>query len=157
MGKIQPAVRKETLRIAVGTSLMTVCMLLVFWALGRFNLTVLWGALLGTAAAIGNFFLLAYGVQKAAERMNGVKLPSFDEAERELPEGEELPAPDCPEIKQAKSRIQLSYTGRMVLLAVIGIIGLTVPCFHAVATVLPFLFPRMVIFLSGFRKQKEAA
>jgi len=154
--KVQPAVRKETLRIAAGTLVLTVLMLAVFLILGQFDLTVLLGALLGSAAAVGNFFLLGLSVQKAAETMNGVKLPSYEEAEANLELGQELETAVTPETKLAKQRMQLSYTGRMILLAAVGVLGLTLPCFHAVATVLPFLFPRIVIFLYGIRNKKES-
>lgn len=156
MIKIQPAVRKETLRIAAGTSVLTVLMLGVFLILGRFDVTVLLGALLGSAAAIGNFFLLGLSVQKAAETMNGVKLPSYEEAEAGLEPGQEAEPAATPETKLAKQRMQLSYTGRMILLAAVGVLGLTLPCFHAVATVVPFLFPRVVISLYGIRNKKES-
>lgn len=155
--KVQPAVKTETKRIAVGTLILTVLMLGVFLIIGRFDITVLLGALLGSAAAIGNFFLLGLSVQMAAEKMNGVKLPSYEEAEAQMTEDdEEIPAADAPEIQQAKRAMQASYTGRLVLLGLVGILGLTLPCFHAVATVVPFLFPRIVIFLYGIINKKEA-
>jgi len=111
---------------------------------------------LGCGAAIGNFFLLALSVQKAAEKMNGVQLPSYEEAEAQLQEGEELSAPDAPELQQAKRSMQASYSARLFLLAIVGILGLTLSCFHAVATVVPFLFPRIVIFFYGMCNKKEA-
>ena len=49
--KVQPAVRKETLRIAAGTAVLTAVMLVVFALLGKFDLSVLLGAILGYAAA----------------------------------------------------------------------------------------------------------
>ena len=156
MVKIQPAVRKETLRIAAGTLILGVLMVLVFVLLGKFDYTVILGALLGCGAAIGNFFLLALSVQKAAEKMNGVQLPSYEEAEAELEDGQELPAPDAPELQQAKRSMQASYSARLFLMAVVGILGLTISCFHAVATVVPFLFPRIVIFFYGMSNKKEA-
>ena len=154
--KIQPAVKKETVRIAVGTLILSALMVLVFVLIGKFDWTVLTGALLGSLAAIGNFFLLALSVQKAAEKMNGVQLPSYEEAEAELEDGQELPAPDAPELQQAKRAMQASYSGRLFMLAIVGILGLTLSCFHAVATVLPFLFPRIIIFFYGISTKKEA-
>lgn len=154
--KIQPAIKKETIRIAAGTLILSAVMVIVFVILGQFDWTVLLGALLGSFASIFNFFLLGLSVQKAAEKMNGVHFPSYEEAESELEDGEEIPTPDSPELQQAKRTMQLSYSGRLFLLAIVGILGLTLPCFHAVATVVPFLFPRAVIFLYGLIKHKEA-
>ena len=67
--KVQPAVRQETARIAAGTAVLTVIMVAVFLILGRFDWTVITGALLGYLAAVGNFFLMALTVQKAAAVM----------------------------------------------------------------------------------------
>ena len=156
MVKIQPAVKKETSRIALGTLILSAVMVLIFILIGKYDWTVLTGALLGTAATIGNFFLLALSVQKAAEKMQGVHLPSYEEAEADLEDGEEIPTPDAPELQQAKRAMQASYSGRLFMLAIVGILGLTLSCFHDVATVLPFLFPRIVIFFYGISTKKEA-
>ena len=68
--KVQPTVRKETMRIAKGTIILSVVMLLVFALLKRLDYTVLLGAVMGTSVAILNFFLMALSVQNAAEMMN---------------------------------------------------------------------------------------
>lgn len=151
--KIQPTVRQETVRIAKGTCILSFVMLIVFALLKKFDYSVLLGALLGTCTAVGNFFLLGLSVQKAADMMKGVEMPPEPE---ESDDGEEQPAVQLPpEIAQAKQKMQLSYTGRMILMAAVGILGLTLPCFHAVATVLPLLFPRMMIHLWNMQQNKH--
>ena len=60
--KIQPAVKKETLRIAVGTLILSVLMIAVFLMTGFFDAGVLWGTLLGSGVTILNFFLLGLSV-----------------------------------------------------------------------------------------------
>ena len=153
MMKIQPTVRQETVRIAKGTCILSFVMLIVFALLKKLDYTVLLGALLGTVTAVGNFFLLGLSVQKAADMMKGVEMPPEPEEDED---GEEQPAaPMPPEIAQAKQKMQLSYTGRMILMAGVGILGLTLPCFHAVATVLPLLFPRMIIHLWSMQQNKH--
>ena len=79
--KIQPAVRTETVRIAMGTAFFSLVMLLVFALLDRLDVTVVLGTLLGAGAAVLNFFLMALSVQRAAESMKGVTVPP----ERESP------------------------------------------------------------------------
>ena len=153
--KIQPTVRQETLRIAKGTAIFTVVMLLVFALLNQFDLTVLWGALLGSFTAVFNFFLLGLSVQKAADMMKGVEFPPEPEENEDGDEPPTLPTP--PEVTQAKQRMQMSYTGRMILLAAVGILGLTLSCFHAVATVVPFLFPRLIIHIWNMNNKKKEA
>ena len=73
--KIQPAVRTETVRIAMGTAFFSLVMLLVFALLDRLDVTVVFGTLLGAGAAVLNFFLMALSVQRAAESMKGVTVP----------------------------------------------------------------------------------
>ena len=150
--KVQPAVRQETAKIALGTAVLTLIMIGVFMILGRFDWTVLTGALLGWAAAVGNFFLMALTVQKAADEMKPTTQPAADEDDQEEDDGEEKPeAPLSEDAKRGKQRIQLSYTLRMLGLGVIAILGVTLPWFQSVAVLLPMLFPRIVIMLLNRR------
>ena len=64
--KIQPAVRTETVRIAMGTAFFSLVMLLVFALLDRLDVTVVLGTLWGAGAAILNFFF--NGIKRAARR-----------------------------------------------------------------------------------------
>ena len=153
--KIQPAVRTETVRIAMGTAFFSLVMLLVFALLDRLDVTVVLGTLWGAGAAILNFFLMALSVQRAAESMNGVTLPPEPLDENGDPDPDAPPQPPAPEVQRAKHRMQLSYTGRMLLLVAVAIVALTAPCFHPVAAALALLFPRLVIFIQGFVKPKN--
>ncbi len=117
--KIQEATKRETLHIAEGTLVFSVIMNLVFLVLGKWDLTVLWGTLLGGGFAVLNFFLLGLAVQKAAS--------ASDE-------------------KKGKAFLQSSYSMRMLATVIVGIIGVQVPCFSWAAVVIPLLFPRLTIF-----------
>lgn len=157
MLKVQSAVKKETLRIAAGTILLSALMLLIFVIVGYFDLTVLWGALLGTAVTILNFFLLGLSVQRASEKMKDVHFPSYEEADAELKDGEEEPpVPESPEMTQAKRGMQLAYTGRMLLVVATGIVALAVEGVNPIAALVPFLFPRIIIFIYGIFHKEEA-
>ena len=147
--KVQPAVKRETVKIAIGTGILTVLMIAVFLILRRFDWTVVTGALLGYAAAVGNFFLMAMTVQKAADEMKPTAAPETDaEADDEDPDEAEK-EPLSEDAKRGKQRIQLSYTLRMLGLGAIAILGVVLPCFHPVAVLIPMLFPRIVIALEG--------
>ena len=147
MIKVQETVKRETLRIAAGTLVLTVLMVAVFLILGLFDIAVL----LGGAFAVLNFFLLALSVQKAAEEMNGVQLPPLEENE-ENPDETPQP-PISPQAAQAKKRMQLSYTGRMLLTVLLAVIALSVPCFNPIAALVPQLFPRLVIQIWSIRQK----
>lgn len=132
MLKLQPASKRELKRITIGVVLGTGLMLIVFAVLHRFNLSVLLGALLGAAAAIGNFFSLCLSVQKAASQENEAS---------------------------TKLVMQSSYTRRMLLNILVIVIGMTVDAFYWLAVVLPLLMPRLVIqflqFTGAFHSEKE--
>ena len=156
--KIQPAVRTETVRIAMGTAFFSLVMLLVFALLDRLDVTVVLGTLLGAGAAVLNFFLMALSVQRAAESMNGVAVLPEPLDENGDPDPDAPLQPPVPEVQRAKRWMQLSYTGRMLLLVGVAIVALTAPCFHPVAGAVALLLQLLVIFLRGFvkRKKKEA-
>ena len=98
--KIQPAVRTETVRIAMGTAFFSLVMLLVFALLDRLDVTVVLGTLWGAGAAILNFFLMALSVQRAAESMNGVTLPPEPLDENGDPDPDAPPQPPAPEVQR---------------------------------------------------------
>ena len=120
--KIQQAPRRETLHIAEGTLIFAAVLNLVFWLLGHWALPVLWGSLLGSAAAVLNFFLLGLAIQKLAASADGE-----DE-------------------KRARAAFQFSYSMRMLAMLVIVAVAVSLPYFQWAATVIPLLFPRLTIF-----------
>ncbi len=128
MMKPEKAVIDTTIYISVFTVIFTVLMHAVFLMTGHWTLSVLWGSLLGTAAAIGNFFVRGLAVQKAVTK---------DE-------------------KEARNIIQLSYTLRLMALVAICAVGLIVKTiFHPIAVVVPLIFPQIAIMLYSIKQKKE--
>ena len=122
--KLQEASRRELKRIAAGSVICLAAMLGVFFLLSmfqtvKFDYTVLLGGVIGTALAIGNFWLLCLTIQQAAQ--------SGDE-------------------KQMKARFQLSYNARLVLQAAWIVAAYLLPWFHVIAAAVPLLFPRLLIY-----------
>jgi tetrahydromethanopterin S-methyltransferase subunit C len=118
--KIEQAVKTETKHISIGVAGMTIVLLLVFLVLGRFDYTVLLGALLGAGFAVLNFFLMAMAVQRSVNLGDPAK---------------------------AKKITQGSYTKRLLLLAAVLIVGIKVPYFNWITTIVPLFFPRITIFI----------
>ena len=114
--KINPTILKETGHVAVGVLIGDALMIAVFALLHKLDHTVFLGALLGSAAAVGNFFVMGLMIQKA------------------------LDDPD-----RTKAIVQRSYTMRMLAMVVVMIVGFAAPCFHVVAVVVPFLLPGLTI------------
>lgn len=129
--KIEPAVKLESKRIAIGVLAMSVIMEIVFVVLGRFDYTVLLGNLLGGGWAILNFFLMALAVQKSVKK--------------ELPQ-------------EAKLVLQNSYTKRLLISVAILLIGIKVEYFNWISVVIPLVFPRIIIAiikLPIFQRKEE--
>jgi len=130
--KINRTVLKETAYIAVFVIILSMLMQSVFLIIGKWNLTVLFGNLLGAAAAVFNFFLLGLTVQKAVMQ---------DE-------------------KKAALTMKVSQGSRMLMLFVIAIVAYCInkfafPIFNIIAVVIPYIFPRIAIaLLPVFRKSK---
>ena len=129
--KIEPAVKLESKRIAIGVLAMSVIMEIVFVVLGRFDYTVLLGNLLGGGWAILNFFLMALAVQKSVKK--------------ELPQ-------------EAKLVLQNSDTKRLLFSVAILLIGIKVEYFNWISVVIPLIFPRItiaIIKLPIFQRKEE--
>ncbi len=129
MGKIQPAVKKETKKVALCTVVGLVIMLAAFGILHLampqkvpFDYRVILGGIGGSIVAILNFFLMGLAVQKVAA--------SEDEA-------------------SARLLMKGSYSRRMLLQMLWVIAAIAAPCFQFVAGALPLLFPGIGIKLMG--------
>lgn len=118
MKKIDRTVIKETVYIVSWLLIFSALMQAVFLVIGRWDYKVLTGNLLGASAAGFNFFWMGISVQRALEK---------DEA------------------KDAKQVLSHSRTLRMLFLFVVAVIGVTVPCFNYLTTLIPLLFPRIAI------------
>ena len=129
MIKPQKAVIDNTKYIAVVTAILSVILQAVFLIFKKWDYTVLTGNILGGSAAVFNFFVMAMFVQAAVEK----------------------------EPKQAKNLLKLSQTARYLFLIIVAVVGITVPVFNGIATVVPFLFAQFAVTLYPifFRKKEE--
>ncbi len=127
MKKIDATVLKETGYIAMVTLILSVLMQSVFLVVGKWDVTVLLGNLLGGVAAIGNFFLMGLTVQSAL----GL------------------------EVKDAKNRMKLSQMLRTLLLFGVAVVGYVVSVFNLLAVIIPYLFPRIAVALRAFSVKKQ--
>ena len=117
MKKTDPTVKKETIYIAVWTVILSVFIHSVFLIMKRWDLTVLYGNLLGIFLAVLNFFLLGRTVQSALLK---------DE-------------------KDAKNAMKVSQMLRYLLIIIVVAAAALLECFNIIATVVPLLFPRIAI------------
>ncbi|MGN0635557.1 MAG: ATP synthase subunit I [Acutalibacteraceae bacterium] len=127
--KLDKTVKKETGIVLLGTVILSAVMVGIFALVGRFDYTVVTGALLGGLASVLNFFLMGLTVQSAVS------------AEKDA----------------AKKKIQLSYTVRSFALVVLLGVGVYLPYFHWLPVLASALFPRITIFFRSIILKKQNA
>ncbi len=126
MKKIDPVVSRETIYIALSSFILSLLLQAVFLIIGKWNYTILLGNILGYIAAVGNFLIMGLSVQKAVTM----------------------------EEKDAKARMKVSQSFRMLFLFIIAVVGYAVPVFNTITVVIPFLFPRVAIALRPIFSKK---
>ena len=130
--KPQEAIVKETRNIAVGTAILVAVRYVIYALAGRLNGSVLLGGLYAGVVAVLNFFALGMTVQHA---VNGIQ--SEDETQSKI----------------ARSRVQLSYSMRMLCVFGLAVLAIAVLKLDPLASLLPLLFPRITIAAMQFRNR----
>ena len=128
--KPDTAVRRETARVAAGVFALVAVMLIVFAVMGKFSVPVLLGGIYTGLLTVINFFIMGLTVQGVTNRA----------AERERTEQELADL-----TLEMKNRMKLSYNIRMIALFALLVLGIAVFKFDPLATILPVVFPTIVI------------
>lgn len=130
MAESRKFVLKETLLVLAGVLICTALMCGVYALLGRFDLSVLLGGLVGTLLSCGNFFFMAMIATLAA-----------DKAEQQDAEG-------------GKKLMKSSYPVRILVLAAVLILCAKSGYFNVLALALPLAFVRPVLMVLEFFRKK---
>ena len=128
MKKIDAVVWQETKYVALWVLVFSALMQAVFLLLKMWDYTVLLGNLWTGFFVILNFFLLGVGVQKAMDK----------------------------EEEDAKKTLKISKTYRLLMLAVVLVLGVVLPVFHMWAVIIPVFFPGVAIALRPLFDKKDA-
>ena len=127
-------VLKQTAHIAIGQAVGTAIMIGVYLLLQKFDMTVVWGAVVGNVLAIGNFFFMAAIATLAADKAKN----------QDVEGGQKL--------------MKASYPIRLLALA--AILALCAwkgkEVFDLLALVLPLAFTHLTAMLMGFFRKKGA-
>jgi hypothetical protein len=121
---------KDTLIVTAGQALCVAAMTGIFALLGKFDMTVLWGALAGGVIATANFFLLTFFANKAADKA------------------------EAQDVAGGQKLIQLSYMGRMLGLFVALILCAKSGFFHPLPLVIPLALTRPILTVSEIFRKK---
>ena len=128
--KPDSAVRRETARVAAGVFALVAVMLIVYAVIGKFSVPVLLGGVYTGLLTVINFFIMGLTVQGVTNRA----------AEKERTEQELADL-----TIEMKNRMKLSYNARMIALFALLVLGIAVFKFDPLATILPVVFPTIVI------------
>lgn len=120
--KLNKAIRRELAFVAAGLAAGDVLICAAFALLHKFDYTVPLGAVWGSAFALLNVYLLGLRVQRVADSEDTDK-------------------------KIAQNRLRSSYFGRMMLMVFAIVVGVIVPFFNYISTLIPFLIPQPVMML----------
>ena len=119
-------VLKETAIVALGEAICVALMCGVFALLGKFDLSVVLGALVGTLLASGNFFFMAVSATVAADKA------------------------EADNVQAGQALMKSSYFIRLAVLALALFVCAKSGVFHLFALVLPLIFVRPVLSLAEF-------
>lgn len=123
---------KESIIVAIGEATGTAIMIAVFALLGKFQMDVLWGGLIGAVLAAANFFIMAIIASLAADKAQ----------QQDVAGGQKL--------------IKGSYPVRLLVLAVLLIaFGKSGFC-NVIALVIPLLFVRPTLIIAEFFRKRGA-
>lgn len=123
-------VLRQTGVVALGEAVGVAAMIGIFALLGQFDTSVLLGGLVGGAVAIVNFFVMAIGVNIAA-----------DKAEKQ-------------DVKGGQAAIKGSYMLRMIGMFVVLFAFAKSGLCNVIALVVPLVFSRFTLTLQEFFKRK---
>ena len=117
--------------LTVGEFLVVGLTCAIFFALGKFDMKVLWGGVLGMALAIGNFAVMAFFLTLASK-----KAVSGD-------------------VKGGQSVSSMSMIGRYLLLALVLFIVARTKIVNAIALVVPLALFRVILSVEELISTKE--
>ncbi len=120
----------DVARVAVCNFAVGAVMVGVFAILGYFDLTVLWGALLGNAFVSLNFLWIGFTVERSVAK----------------------------DPKKAQQRVSSTYVLRLVAAGVMVFAAIKLDCFNMIAAIIPLFYQRFVISAVGFwtnRRKKD--
>ena len=120
----------QVLPVLIGQLLLSALMVGVFAVLGYYDASVVYGAAAGALIATLNHLVLVFGVVAAS-----------DKAEKQ-------------DVKGGQALVQISYTGRLIVLFLILVLCAKSGVFNLLALVLPLASTRPILTVAEFFKKK---
>ncbi|MBR6378166.1 MAG: ATP synthase subunit I [Oscillospiraceae bacterium] len=124
-------VYRELLIFALGELICLALMLGIFGLLGRLDSKVLLGGAIGVLLAVGNYFLMAVGVFRAAEKAQ---------------QGD---------VQGGQRVMSLSMLGRYLFLILVLVAGAKSGFCNVIAMLVPLVLTRVLIMIGEFFRKKD--
>ena len=132
---------RDVLYLAIGELLAALAVAAVFLIINRFDLKVLFGALLGAAVAVFNFLYLSYSVNRAVDKFMALR----GEREMDEEEAEKFASEHVGEIQNAQ---KLSYIIRTFTMLGALVLAFLSGWFNVIATAVPLLLFQPILIAS---------
>ena len=138
----------DAVLMAIGEAAVAVVITLVYTAIGLFKLPVLFGAVLGGIVTVINFLILSHAVNKALNKFISLR----GEGEMTEEESAQFAKKHSVAVQAAVAKSYLFRTGLMVGSLVLAFIT---GWFDPVATVIPLLLYKPLLYAIEFIKRKR--
>lgn len=140
----------DTVWLALGEIAVAVLVSLAFLLFGKLDVTVPLGALLGGAVTVVNFLILSVAINRA---INGY-ITERGDAEMDEEQAEQYAKQHGTAVQNAMTK---SYLLRMLLMIGALVLAMISGWFSPLATVIPLLMYRPILYLTEFIKIKVKA
>ena len=138
----------DTIYLAVGEAIISLLITLIYTALGKFDWTVLSGAVLGSTVTVINFLILSFSVNKALNKY--IELRGDKEMTEE--EAEKFAKTNSIKVQNAVTK---SYIFRTALMMGALVLSLITGYFDAIATIIPLIMYKPLLYAIQFVKKKR--
>lgn len=138
----------DTLILAAGESIVAVLIIAAYALLGRFEWTVVTGVLLGGAITVINFLMLTVSVDRAIEKYMDTR------GDKEMSE-EEAAAFSNAHSMEVQNAVTKSYIFRTAFMLVAFVLALITGYFNPLATLIPPLMYKPLIYVSELIRKKR--
>ena len=140
----------DTVWLAIGEAIVAALISVVFLLIGKFNYSVVTGAVLGGAVTVINFLILSVGINRAINKF--VEERGEDEMDEE--EADKYAKEHGMTVQNAMMK---SYMLRMFLMIGALVLAGVSGWFDIIATVIPLLMYRPILYVTEFIKTKMSA
>lgn len=138
----------DTLYLTIGEAIISLLVILIFTALGKFQWTVATGVFLGSIVTVCNFIILSVSLNKALDKFIDKR------GDKEMDE-EEAKAFAKANALKVQNAVTKSYVFRTALMIGSLVMAFITKWFNPIATLIPLAMYKPLLYVTQFVKQKR--